>query len=254
MNQTNRSGGLASVLLTVCFATLLITTAACSRSLPSTVETEASLATTEYLDQRYGMNSTPELLRLLKRVGTRLAGAVHGAALDRESFQALEGDLLDYQWQVYVVKDRQPNAFSVGAGIIFITEGLLRRLVSEAELAAVLSHEMAHQLLGHTREAISAQSGVTRDEPALAYSLEREIQADSLSLKLLKVARYDLRSATSALALGYRESAENVSSVPPDWMAERMANMERKIERIGQFLPATGSTREFNKVRRQLFG
>ncbi len=136
----------------------------------------------------------------------------------------------------------------------FITEGLLRRLVSEAELAAVLSHEMAHQLLGHTREAISAQSGVTRDEPALAYSFEREIQADSLSLKLLKVARYDLRSATSALALGYRESAENVSSVPPDWMAERMANMERKIERIGQFLPATGSTREFNKVRRQLFG
>ena len=103
MNQTNRSGGLASVLLTVCFATLLITTAACSRSLPSTVETEASLATTEYLDQRYGMNSTPELLRLLKRVGTRLAGAVHGAALDRESFQALEGDLLDYPWQVLVV-------------------------------------------------------------------------------------------------------------------------------------------------------
>lgn len=232
--------------------------AGCSSRLPSSLETEASLATTEWLDQQYGLNASPDLDRLLKRISGRLASAVNGAALERESNEALEGELLEYPWQVYVLRDNEINAFSVGSGIIFLTEGLLKRLRTEAELAAVLAHEMSHQLLGHTREAIAEQRGAVPDQsagtPTIAYSLDREIEADALSLKLLKVARYDIRHATGPLALGYRESKEGVSGIPPEWISVRMAHMEEKINRIGEYLPATGSSREFNRVQRLLFG
>lgn len=230
----------------------------CSNRLPSNVETEASLATTEWLDQKYGMNPSPELRRLMMRIAGRLASAVHGTALDRESFRSLEGELIEYPWQVYVLKDREVNAFSVGSGIIFLTEGLLRKLSTEAELAAVVAHEMSHQLLGHTRQAIAegAEHGTPEDaeSPTIAYSLDHELDADTLSLKLLRVARYDVRHATSALAIGYRGGEANVSAVPPEWISARMANMEQKIDRMGEYLPATQTTREFSKVLRRLFG
>jgi Zn-dependent protease with chaperone function len=175
-------------------------------------------------------------------------------ALERESKPALDGELDNYKWDVFLIHDTTPNAFSVGSGMIFVTEGLLSRLGSEAELAAVIAHEMSHQLLGHTREAINDQGGEQKDNPAFFYSLDREIEADRLSLKLLKISRYDLRHAASALSIGYQEHSETGFVVPPDWLSMRMAYMHQHIEEMGEFLPATGNSREFTKVKHQLFG
>ncbi len=228
--------------------------ASCSRPLPSTVETDASLATADWLDKTYGIDQTAAVRQLLGRVTSRLAAGISGMALERESTLALEDELLRYRWECALVRDSKPNAFSVGSGMIFVTEGLFARLQTEAELAAVIAHEMSHQLLGHTREAISAQGTVQSDTPAVSYSLARELDADSLSLKLLKVARYDVRYAATALSLGYRESDRHVSALPPEWLSERLANIHQHTQEIGPFLPATDTTREFNRVKRLLFG
>jgi len=52
-------------------------------------------------------------------------------------------------WRLHVVRDRSANGFSVGAGYIYITDGALRFARDEAEFAAIIAHEMGHQLAGH---------------------------------------------------------------------------------------------------------
>jgi len=74
-----------------------------------------------------------ELSRYVSRVGQRLA-----AVSDRK---------LPYEFSV--VNDSTPNAWALPGGKIAVNRGLLLELESEAELAAVLSHEIVHAAARH---------------------------------------------------------------------------------------------------------
>lgn len=65
-------------------------------------------------------------------------------------------------WTFGVLDDEGYNAFAAPGGYIFVTKGLIDRMADEADLAAVLSHEMAHVVGKHHLKAIqkSAQSGL----------------------------------------------------------------------------------------------
>lgn len=65
-------------------------------------------------------------------------------------------------WTFGVLDDEGYNAFAAPGGYIFVTKGLIDRMADEADLAAVLSHEMAHVVGKHHLQAIqkSAQSGL----------------------------------------------------------------------------------------------
>ncbi len=67
---------------------------------------------------------------------------------------ALQTERPDLPWRFGVLDDNNINAFATPGGNIFITNGLLQRMNSEAELAGVLAHEIAHVLKKHHLEAI----------------------------------------------------------------------------------------------------
>lgn len=52
-------------------------------------------------------------------------------------------------WVFGVLQSDAVNAFSAPGGYVFVTTGLLKRLDNEAQLAGVLSHEVAHVTLKH---------------------------------------------------------------------------------------------------------
>ena len=54
-----------------------------------------------------------------------------------------------YPFRFYLLKDSQLNAFSVPGGHIFITTGIIEIMNSEAELAGLLGHEIAHAVISH---------------------------------------------------------------------------------------------------------
>jgi len=67
---------------------------------------------------------------------------------------ALQTERPGLPWQFGVLNDDDVNAFAAPGGYVFITKGLLAQMRSEAELAGVLAHEIAHVLRKHHLQAI----------------------------------------------------------------------------------------------------
>jgi predicted Zn-dependent protease len=74
---------------------------------------------------------------------------------------ALHSDRPDLPWTFSVIDTETINAFAMPGGSIIVSSGLVKRLNSEAELAGVLAHEIAHVVKKHQLTAI--QSGMKAD-------------------------------------------------------------------------------------------
>ncbi len=83
----------------------------------------------------------PDLERYVIEVGNRLAD------------QARRKEQLDFEFSI--INDSTPNAWALPGGKIVINRGLLTELDSEAELAAVLGHEIVHADAAHGARAQS---------------------------------------------------------------------------------------------------
>ncbi len=151
-------------------------------------------------------------------------------------------------FRVYVLDVPQPAAFSTAGATIFITRGLFRALNTEAELSSVLAHEMAHELLGHHRDILAKQSH--KDSPLLSFSFEQELQADLYSLAILKASRYDLRAAPQALIIASKKTLDFIPLEAQQHLAQRLDNLQKQINSFSPFLPATQSSRAFNRIKR----
>ena len=57
-----------------------------------------------------------------------------------------------------VVDDHRLNAFTFGGGFIYITTGILASIENEAQLAFILSHEVAHVSKAHVKEGVKARA------------------------------------------------------------------------------------------------
>ncbi len=91
--------------------------------------------------------------------------------------------------QFRVIDDLDSQAESFIGGAIYVHRGALLRLRSEAELAALLGHEIGHIIGGHP-ELENKPMGVRRDD---------EIQADELAVRLTAAAGYDPRAVETML-------------------------------------------------------
>ena len=154
--------------------------------------------------QQYRVYNDPALQQYVDAVGQRLAGISHRTEL-RYTFTVLDSDEI--------------NAFALPGGYIYVTRGLLAYLNSEAELAAVLGHEIGHVTARHgVRQASSAQAaslgggllsvffpqlgssglnhtlGLLGSAMLRGYGREHELEADRLGAGYLDASGYD-RSA-----------------------------------------------------------
>ncbi len=71
---------------------------------------------------------------------------------------ALQTDRAGLAWRFGILDTNDINAFAAPGGYVFLTAGLLGRLQNEAELAAVLAHEISHVIRKHHLTAIQKQA------------------------------------------------------------------------------------------------
>jgi predicted Zn-dependent protease len=72
-----------------------------------------------------------------------------------------DGKEINFSWRFGVIDSDAVNAYATPGGFVFVTVGLMRQLNSEAELAGVLAHEIAHVMRGHYLVAIK-KGGLTQ--------------------------------------------------------------------------------------------
>ncbi len=88
-----------------------------------------------------GRNMAGRLLRLWGTVNlTQLTEYVNQVA----AYTATYSPFVDRRFMVEILDTEQVNAFACPGGYILLTKGAVMNATSEAELAAVLSHEIAH--------------------------------------------------------------------------------------------------------------
>ena len=128
----------------------------------------------------------------------------------------------DLDWKFTIVDTDDVNAFATLGGYVYISRGILPYFQSEAELAAVLGHEIGHITAEHLKSRqrkgalaglASAATAIFTGQPALAeltnvagaalisgYGREAELEADRLGAKYLAAAGYEPTALIDVIA------------------------------------------------------
>jgi predicted Zn-dependent protease len=190
--------------------------------------------------QMGGISRNAQAVALVQRVGEHLV---------RQSVAAKS----PYRFSFHVLADpKTVNAFALPGGPVFITEGLLRLLKSEAELAGVLGHEIGHVIARHSSERLAKQqltqgllgalvvgSGdfttaqigqVVGSMINMSYGREDEIESDTLGIRIMSEAGYDPRGMIRVMEVLAKASG---GSRQPEFMSTHPAP-ENRSERIKQ--------------------
>jgi len=167
----------------------------------------------------------------------------------------------DLPWTFRVVDEPVVNAFALPGGYVYVTRGLLAHLDSEAELAAVMAHEIGHVTARHgldqLRRSRAAQRRLflfrvidprarhigliaagTAGALLLRHSREHEHEADDLGLRYLLRAGYDPDGFTEVLGVLERAGEQAEGDQVPAWLSthpepqERHARMRSKISAL----------------------
>ena len=110
----------------------------------------------------------------------------------------------EFQYEFYVFEASEPKAFALPGGKIFVSTTMLQMLDSEAELAGILSHEIAHSVLSHGFQNI-ANNSLSAIMPFGEFvnaelNRDQEKQADILGTRVLASAGYSADGIYNVMA------------------------------------------------------
>jgi predicted Zn-dependent protease len=168
-------------------------------------------------------------------------------------------DAPQWKWEVNVQDSEDVNAYCMPGGKIMVYTGLIEQLqATDAELAAVIGHEIAHALREHSRERLSrayaeqlvlagigVATGAGESTLALAsqisaitfqlpHSREQEAEADRMGLELMARAGYDPNAAVSL----WQKMGKIGGGGPPEFLSthpsseSRIRDLQASIPRV----------------------
>lgn len=208
-------------LLRILLASLLLSAAGCAQN-PVTGQQDFVLVSESQeismgrqadaeVRKQYHVYPDKALQDYINRVGQRLARS---------------SDRPNLQYHFTVLDTPDINAFALPGGYVYITRGILAYLNSEAELAAVLGHEIGHVAARHgVRQQSAAEAAnigvsivsifVPEINTNVGYNLtnlfggallsgygrEHELEADRLGAKYMARAEYDPQAMIKVLSL-----------------------------------------------------
>ncbi len=184
------------------------------------------------------LDTDPAMKARLERIANRLIPQV----------SAYRGDAARWNWDVHTIKSDQLHAYVMPGGKIMVYPGIVDRLnLTDAEIAAIMGHEMAHALREHARERMSSQYatqagigiaasvfGLSQGQAQLAtiagdlgisrpHSRTQESEADKIGLVLMAKAGYDPNASLTLWQKMQRAS----KGAPPQFLSTHPSSGNR---------------------------
>lgn len=197
---------------------------------------------------------------MVRRVGARIA-----AVSDRP----------DFAWEYTLIDDpKTVNAFCLPGGKVAVYTGLLAVAKTEAGLAVVIGHEVAHAIAKHGAERITQQMLLSvgelslavamREKPAetraavltaygagamvgvaLPFGRRQESESDRIGLIYMARAGYDPREAPAFWRR--MDAAAEDRGGPPEWLSTHPSH-DRRVRDLEKWMPE--AVAEYQKSRR----
>ena len=105
----------------------------------------------EFLSENTIVTGTREA-EMVQRVGDRIMLAAESLLADEGHEDYLEG----YEWEYHLIQSNEVNAWVMPGGKIVIYTGILPLAGGEDGLAVIMGHEVAHAILNHGQQRMSA--------------------------------------------------------------------------------------------------
>ena len=184
------------------------------------------------------LSKDPELNRRVREIGRRIAAV---------------SDDPGFEWEFNVIEDDTPNAFARPGGKVGVNTGLFKVAENDAQLAAVMGHEVAHAIARHSAERMSRQilvqtgltvAGAASDTAGqysglmaqaatlgliLPHGRDQESEADHIGLYYMARAGYDPREAVKLWQNFAKEGGER----PPEFLSTH-PDPGNRIKRLQQ--------------------
>ena len=214
--------------------------------------------------KQMGVYNDPQMQQYVSRVGLRLAKAAHRPNLP---------------WQFTVVDEAAVNAFALPGGYIYVTRGIMAFLRDEAELAAVLGHEVGHVDARHSAEQYSKQQlagggllvatvlapeygnligaggGLAAQAILLRYGREAELESDRLGVGYTAANGWEPRAMQGLLGtLARLDEAQGSRRGVPNWTlshppaADRVAKIQETVAATKVAGTASTNRAEFERI------
>ncbi|HXF65076.1 MAG TPA: M48 family metalloprotease [Burkholderiales bacterium] len=228
---------------------------------------------------QYGVYDNPALQHYVNEIGQKLARASHRPHLE---------------YRFLVLDSPEVNAFALPGGYIYVTRGILAYLNSEAELAAVLGHELGHVTARHSVQQLTAATAANIGASILqifvpetrgglgelavnvlggallsGYGREHELEADRLGAEYLARTGYDPRAVVRTIGvlknqeLFEAEVARSEGREPRRYHGlfathpDNDTRLQQVVAEAARFKPAeprTGEEDYLRRVDRMIFG
>jgi predicted Zn-dependent protease len=204
------------------------------------------------------LSANQEQTAMVKRIGSKIASAV-----DRYlNENGLGSRVADYKWEFNLVEEATPNAWCMPGGKVVVYSGILPITQTEAGLAVVMGHEIAHAIAEHGSERMSqgliaemggmALATALQEKPEqtqmiwmtafglgsqvgvmLPFSRLHESEADHLGLIFMAMAGYN---PEKAVAFWERMGSLKGGQSPPEFLSTHPSDGTR-IANIKALLP-----------------
>ncbi len=207
-------------------------------------------AAPEMAAQYGGLSQDPRASAAVEQIGQQI---VRTNGLDTKT---------PYKFQFHLLADDQTiNAFALPGGQVFITQGILKNLKTEGELAGVLAHEIGHVVGRHSAQQVAkanltqglaGAAGIAAYDPqnpgrsmasaavaaavakviGLKFGRDDEMQADKLAVDFTPKAGYDPNAMIKVMQMlqaeGGRSSQPEFMSTHPD-PGNRITELQKEI-------------------------